>query len=413
MKKNIDCKIQRMLDSQKKHISFHTPGHKRAGADITELSYSDNLYSPSGVIARAERDVAEILGANRSFLLTDGSTSGVYAMFAAVKKAGATRIAAPAYSHVCVKNACEVLGLEIIEIPEVIRDGIPQQPSTGDIETALNFADALLLTSPDYYGNVAPLQEAKSICVRADKPFLVDGAHGSHLHFTREHAGRYADMWVDGVHKSLPALTQGAVVSAASAVWAERLAKSVRLFRTTSPSYPILASVEYAVKYPRNEQLEQTATVLKRALGAYPNGDWSKLVIPFGKHADEAQTYLEKHGVYAEFNDGNYLMFYLSPATTLKELEKLCKLLEKLPREEVFLGTVKTKGHGKKQTVTTWLPLKEAIGRTCAEDAGLFPPCMPLVKKGEIITERIASRLMLASSTYGLQDGKIAVVEEE
>ena len=52
--------IAEMLRSQKKgHISFHTPGHKRAGADITELSYSDNLSSPSGVLSDAEKGIAE------------------------------------------------------------------------------------------------------------------------------------------------------------------------------------------------------------------------------------------------------------------------------------------------------------------------------------------------------------------
>ena len=408
-----DCKIQKMLDRQKKHVSFHTPGHKRAGADITELSYSDNLYAPQGVIAEAERDVAHVLGANRSFLLTDGSTSGVFSMLAAVKKEGVSRIAAPAYSHVCVRHACEVLGLELIEIPQTVRAGIPRQPSEEDLETALGYAEALLLISPDYYGNLAPLSFARTLCAAQKKPFLIDGAHGSHLHFTNDYAGRYADMWVDGVHKSLPALTQGAVVSAANAFWADRLFESVRLFRTTSPSYPILASVEYAVKYPRNEMIEKSAQALKRALGAYPNDDWTKLVLPFGKKTDEAQKYLEKRGIYPEFNDGRYLMFYLSPATTVGDLKKLCTVLEKLPRVEVFDTEGEIKRGNTRAKKTEWIPLTEAVGRTCAEDAGLFPPCMPLLKKGDTVTERMVSRLMLAQSTYGLQDGKIAVYAEE
>ena len=83
------CHIGEMLRAQKRpHISFHTPGHKRAGADITELPYSDNLLSPCGVIARAEEDVARIAGAERAFLLTDGSTSGVHAMLLALREAG-------------------------------------------------------------------------------------------------------------------------------------------------------------------------------------------------------------------------------------------------------------------------------------------------------------------------------------
>lgn len=412
MQKIKNCKIRNMLNNQKKHVSFHTPGHKRAGEDITELSYSDNLYSPHGVIAEAEKDVAKILGANRSFLLTDGSTSGVYAMLAAIRSEGCVKIAAPAYSHVCVRNACEVLGIEVVEIPQAVREGILCQPGISEIEAALKAADALLLTSPDYYGNLAPLAQAKALCEAAEKPLVIDGAHGSHLHFTEAHAGKYADIWVDGVHKSLPALTQGAVVSAANAFWAERLLRSVRLFRTTSPSYPILASVEYAVKYPRNEELEQTANALKHALGAIQNDDWTKLVIPFGKHADAAKRYLEKCGIYPEFSDGNYIMFYLSPATTVKDLKKLCRALEKLPRAKVFVKSVEVNS-GTKTPVVAWVPVKESAGYTCAEEAGLFPPCVPLVKKGEIITERIAARLTLADNTYGLQDGNIAVYAEE
>ncbi len=60
-------KIAKMLCGQKRHVSFHTPGHKKRGADITELSYSDNLFSPHGVIKAAEEEIAEKLGATRTF----------------------------------------------------------------------------------------------------------------------------------------------------------------------------------------------------------------------------------------------------------------------------------------------------------------------------------------------------------
>ncbi len=324
--------IADMLRAQKKHISFHTPGHKRAGADITELSYSDNLYAPHGVLACAERDVARILGAAKSFLLTDGSTSGVYSMLFAVRKAGARRVAAPVFSHPSVAHACEALGMTLVPIPQTTRYGVPVQPSAEAAGEALAQADALLLTSPDYYGFFAPLPAAKAAAEAAGKPLLVDGAHGSHLHGTPLHAGAYADLWVDGVHKSLPALTQGAVVSA-NAAWAERLGESVRYFRTTSPSYPILASVEYAVKYPIADAGE--AERFKAEAGALPNDDWTKVLIPFGARCAEAQAYLEAHGVYPELNDGNYLMFYLSPCTKRAELKKLRRLLAQMPRGTV------------------------------------------------------------------------------
>ena len=146
------CRIARMLRAQKKHISFHTPGHKRAGADITELSYSDNLLSPTGVLAQTEREIADILGADASFLLTDGSTCGIFSMLYALRRAGGRSVAVPAYAHRSVFNACEVLGLNAVAVEQSVARGIPAQLSAKQMADALERADALLVTSPDYYG---------------------------------------------------------------------------------------------------------------------------------------------------------------------------------------------------------------------------------------------------------------------
>ena len=400
--------IRTMLDGQKKHLSFHTPGHKKKGADITELSYSDNLSAPHGVLARAEIDVGKILGANRSFLLTDGSTCGVHAMLYALKKSGATSVAYADVSHVSVKNGCILSGLESVVLSTKTKDGIPQPPTLDEMEKGLKRADALLLTSPDYYGNFPDLEGARAICQREGKPLLVDGAHGSHLHGTKLHAGEYASMWVDGVHKSLPALTQGAVVSAKTEKWSLLLEESVLLFRTTSPSYPIMASVEEAVKYPKNERLEEAAKRLKQRLCAYPNKDWTKIVVPFGDFSDVAQNYLEQKGIYCEFNDGNYLMFYLSPCTKMRWLKRLEKELSRLPRTTVQDGA---HANGEKSGRTQWIPLADAVGKTCAKDAGRFPPCLPLVKEGEKITKDSVKALQTAGHTFGLKEGKISVYE--
>lgn len=401
--------IADMLRSQKKHISFHTPGHKRAGADITELSYSDSLYSPHGAIAKAQEDIAEILGAAKSFLLTDGSTAGVHAMLYALKEAGCRSVAASVFSHPSVAGGCRLAGLNTVPVPAEIRDGIPLQPAEEALARAIESADALLLTSPDYYGNFPPLAAARRLCDAAGKPLLIDGAHGAHLHFAPEYAGNFADMWVDGVHKSLPAFTQGAVVSAKRDVWAERLQNGVLLFRTTSPSYPVMASVEHAVKYPRNEEIERLSQNAKKELRAYPNADWSKIVVRFGSLADSAQEFLERRGIYPEFNDGDYIMFYLSPCTKARELKKLVRAVKKLPA-----GTFPNCGHGCGKTGknTAWVPVMDAVGKTCAQDCGVFPPCIPLVCAGDGVSRETAVRLMKAKNTFGLQDGKILVYTE-
>ena len=150
-----NCKIFRMLAAQaeKEHSSFHTPGHKIHGFDITELSYSDNLSCPQGCILEAEKDVAEILGAERSFILTDGSTCGILSMLYAAKQLGAKTVAFCESTHKSVFNGCAALGLTPLVYPPEKRDEIPFTPTmsalnekNGDIFQA---ADVLLFTSPD------------------------------------------------------------------------------------------------------------------------------------------------------------------------------------------------------------------------------------------------------------------------
>ena len=391
------CHIFQMLNAQakKKHLSFHTPGHKQQGFDITELSYSDNLACPRGCIAQAEKDIAEILGANKSFILTDGSTSGVFSMLQAAKSLGAKKVFVIEPAHQSVYNACAVLGLTIL--------------------TTESGSDAILCTSPDYYGNIADLSKWRALCDQEQKLLLVDGAHGGHLHFDKGlYAGAYADFWVDGAHKSLPALTQGAVVSVRTDKQAAALKEAVKLFRTTSPSYPIMASVEYAVKYPRNENLEklvkQYASTQERV---ELQGDWTKLYAVFGKSAFEAEKYLEEKGVFAEFCDGEIVCFYLSPATKEREFKKLCKLLECAFAKYPFQAVQRNPApFVLKETAGEWVELSISENRVCAANCGLFPPCTPLIKTGETITKENIEKLQKANNVFGLNDGKIFAYRE-
>ncbi len=397
------CHIYRMLKGSKKHLSFHTPGHKQGKWDITELSYSDNLSSPRGCIAAAERDIAEILGAKKSFILTDGSTSGVLSMLYAAKAWGATKIAFPLSSHKSVWNGCVALGLT----PLVCDDLLQAED-----------ADALFVTSPDYYGRVAALSALRAYCDERGKLLLIDGAHGGHLHFEKDlYAGSVADLWVDGVHKSLPAFTQGAVVSARTEALSEYLRQGVDVFRTTSPSYPIMASVEYAVKYPRNERLENAARAFMGGR-VEKTDDWTKICVRFGKYAFEVEKELERRGIYAEFCDGNILTFYLSPAASTRAFEKLKRTLKKLfqiyPLEEgksVQRNTAPLLLN--ENAKTTWVKLEDAVGKICGENCGLFPPCTPLLARGERIDKEKIALLQSAANVYGVVDGKISIITEE
>lgn len=421
------CHILRMLEEQAgaPHLSFHTPGHKVSGWDITELSYSDNLSCPKGCIARAEREIAAILGAAKSFILTDGSTSGVLSMLYAAKTLGVKKIAVCQDAHKSVYNGCKALGLIPLAYPSFSKEKIPYAPTFCMLleryEELLEEADALFFTSPDYYGNCADLAGARRYCNEKKKLLIVDGAHGGHLKGEKVHPRFYADMWVDGVHKSLPALTQGAVLSAAQG-FQDALAEAADIFRTTSPSYPIMASVEYAIKYPENKDLQTLVEKYRNATErAYKNDDWTKLCIRFGEYAFEAEKRLQEKGIFPEFCDGNALLFYLSPATKTQDFKRLKDCLETLykafPRWRV--------DHAEKSVQpapapldfqnikTEWVALSDAENRICARFCGLFPPCTPLVFAGEKITAEKLELLQKADNTFGLKDGKICVLTKE
>ena len=419
-----ECKIYQMLYAHAgaQHISFHTPGHKVGAWDITELSFSDNLSCPRGCIAEAEKDIANILGAEKCFILTDGSTAGVLAMLQAAKSLGVKTVAVCESSHKSLFNGCALLGLTPLVYPCKYREKIPFAPTMyalnekyGEIFTQ---ADALFFTSPDYYGNVADLTEIRKFCDKTGKLFIVDGAHGGHLHYDKKlHAGAYADMWVDGVHKSLPAFTQGAVVSARNKKTAMALENAVDIFRTTSPSYPIMASVEYAVKYPRSVALEREVKAFQKYDRVYKNDDWTKLCVSFGVWAFDAEKRLESEGIYAEFCDGENLTFYLSPVTSEEEFTllktRLLQLFEEYPLtveksvQQIPVPLVLRNGK------TEWVDLSKAENRVCARICGLFPPCVPLFRVGEVITKEKIQKLQKANNVFGLKDGKILTFQEE
>ena len=159
--------------------------------DVTELSYTDNLLCPTGVIAAAQADIAQILGANDSFILTDGSSSGILAMIYAVSGLG-TKIIVPRGSHQSVWNACRLFNLEPVVVQGQSSGGVLLPPSPKLIEGLISNDSTIagmIVASPDYYGNIAPLKEYSSLLKKYGRHLLVDGAHGAHLAFGQLGAG--------------------------------------------------------------------------------------------------------------------------------------------------------------------------------------------------------------------------------
>lgn len=427
---------------------FHMPGHKvhaefksrfrDADIDVTELSYTDNLHNPAGAIAKAQKDIAEILGAEASFITTDGSTSGIYSMVYCASRRG-NKLIVFRNSHQSVWNACRLFGIEPLIVQGAEREGVLQPPDVGIIEKLLsNDANisGVLVTSPDYYGNIAPLAWYRDIVKKYNRILLVDGAHGAHLAFgdKKGYAGTYADMWVDGAHKTLPALTQGAVVNVNNTDLLSNAEEALSLFRTTSPSFPIMASVEFGVKYiannTKNLYRAKTAAeqfrIAEKDLTIYPSDDWTKLLIdfkPLGVSADAVAAMLEKKGVYPEFSDGRYILFYLSPMTDPSDLSSLKKRLISILSNKRLKGTYREKPSVPEGDRSysfqyalrknyEWVEPDDAVGRMCAKNAGIAPPCIPVIVTGEMITLAAVKALTQAKHTFGMNDGKICVVKK-
>jgi arginine/lysine/ornithine decarboxylase len=434
----------------KDSIRLHIPGHKNNGQfrsyfpvapiDVTELSFSDDLNCPTGAIRLAQLDIADILGAKKAYITTDGSSSGVMAMIYTASKFG-SKLIVPRNSHKSVFNACRLLNIEPVIVQGEEREGVLLPPDVSLIEGLIvndvNIA-GMIITSPDYYGNIAPLKAYSEVLTKYNRLLLADGAHGIHLALEEGragHCGLYADMWVDGAHKTLPTLTQGAVVCVNKESLLPYAEEAMSIFRTTSPSYPIMASVEYGVKYYVNNpkilaKAKADVEEFKKQMTGftfYPSDDWTKLCIdfkPLGISPDLVVEKLEKKGIYAEMNDGRYILFYLSPAIETRQLNDLKNVLINIVSQKKLKNTFKDTASPVPVTERTysylyalkqrseWLPLKDSLGRMCAENAGVTPPCLPVVIAGEIISQQAIDILSKATQTFGITNAKIKVVKK-
>ena len=195
-----------------------------------------------------------------------------------------------------------------------------------------------------------------------------------------------------------------------------------------------MASVELGIKYIANnlqllkaarraaEELKKNAT----ELAFYPSADWTKLVWDLKALdicADKAYLRLEERGIYAELSDGRYIVFYLSPMTGAEDLKALLCAARELAADKTLAGTYKARplffggeracGYLKAtECARELVPLAFAKGRACAADAGLTPPCIPVICAGEVITEGAIYALLNAKSTFGLTDNRVWVVKE-
>lgn len=256
---------------------WHMPGHLAgigfsrsfqqhfALLDTTELASTDDINHPTGPALAAMNKAAGAFGAGHTRFITTGSTGALQILLAAAVGRG-KQLLIPRWTHQAVMHAAAVQQISIRFIkssPEAVKSAEPYlfpQLTPHDIKNALQEnpgCRAVLLTSPDYYGCCYNLGEIAEICHQAGALLLVDEAHGAHLAFsdqtkpyTAMAAG--ADACVQSGHKTLPVLTQGAYLHLSEAALmtgrlnAALVDRLIPMFQTSSPSFLIAASLDYA-----------------------------------------------------------------------------------------------------------------------------------------------------------------------
>ena len=423
-------------------VRLHMPGHKGNGKgilsevyayDVTELSFSDNLADPSGIIAMAEEDIAKICGAKRSRILTGGSTLGVLSAIYAVKDRG-KKLIIQRSSHKSVYNALELFGIQPLILNDCLKDGLITGEFSNDwlFDCADNDIIGALLTSPDYFGRALNLKDIKQRLNKNGKLLLVDGAHGGHFVFDNPscYAGNFADIWVDGAHKTLQTLTQGAVLNVNDLSLMDGVQKALSIFSTSSPSYLIMASVESGFKNFeefKNQNLQSFGEAKQILVGAIKDAGYEMLdgddplkvaFVCKNGQGNVISENLEKAGIYAELASDGVVLFMLGYSFNKEQALRVEKVLkdniysgEQGVFENPSLPIRKTDYISAVKGETELVDLSDAYGRVCAENAGVFPPCYPVITAGEVFDNRVIKAL-LVKNTFGIQQGKVKVVKE-
>lgn len=310
---------------------WHMPGHKRqrgcrmeqpwheiCAMDFTEIPGLDEYHCPEGIIRAAQQQAADIYGVKSSYFLLNGSTVGILAAMSAVcSRCG--RVLVARNCHRAVYNAMELMELNPVYVqPEWLPDwDIYGAVPPAQVEQQLRKhqdIQAVIITSPTYEGVISDIRGVADVVHRYGALLIVDEAHGAHLPFFKEWPDSAvscgADLVIQSLHKTLPAMTQTAILQRCSdLVDEERLFHYVSLYQSTSPSYVMLASMDYAVHFMARETECMEAYV--KALHAFRQRmgrlscirllDWKHMTGSCAKGYDDAKLVLS---VKRRFHDG-------------------------------------------------------------------------------------------------------------
>ena len=438
-------------------LPMHMPGHKRNARafpwlsglcerDITEIEGFDNLNDPEAEFARMERDAARLWGAGESVALVGGSTLGILASVLSVLAEGGELLMCR-QSHRSVYHAAQLAGVRtryLTPEPDPVT-GVPLSVSRSSVAAALDKYPQIRLvcvTSPTYEGVLSDIRAIAELCHRRGVPLLVDEAHGAHLGFGGfpESAVRCgADLTVQSLHKTLPSLTQTALLHLnPGLVDPGRVRRTVGMLQSSSPSYLLSGSIEKCVEFMGlhgreacDRWLELLSDFRAGAEGLAPVRLWkgsgayaldpSKLLFM----ADPALAEkLRARGIEPEYARGGLTLCMTGLGDTRESLGALLAALEaaggELPPPEprpvrpVPLPEAVMTLREAMALPGEPVPWDKALGRVSGEYAWAYPPGIPCLVPGEMVDGGVLETLRTARDllfTYKHGSGTIFCVD--
>lgn len=429
------------------YYGFHMPGHKRNekmfgtrlpyGIDITEIDGFDDLHHAETLIKDQEERAARLYKAEETHFLVNGSTVGILSAILGVTNRG-DKILVARNCHKSVYNAMELNGLRPIYIyPEYEKDlQINGEVSGEKIEILLNEnpdIKAVMIVSPTYDGVLSDVEKIAQIVHKRGIPLIVDEAHGAHFgfhpYFPENSNVKGADIVIHSVHKTLPSLTQTALIHInGEIVDREKVRKYLHMLQSSSPSYILMASIDRCMELLESEGdtlfelYVQRIDVLRTELQGLKHleilqteqFDRSKFLISVKKTGITskklADILLHTYHLQMEMTGGTYVLAMTALGDTKEGFERLKRALfeidqslsdekqeDHLPVELPKLPLVCTneeierKKCGNEELIL-W---KASIGRISTEYAYVYPPGIPLIVPGEQITQEAIQVLAL------------------
>lgn len=437
-------------------VPFDVPGHKRGrgnmelteflgedcmNVDVNSMKPLDNLCHPISVIKDAETLAAEAFGAANAFFMVGGTTSAVQSMIMYACK-DSDKIIMPRNVHRSAINALILTGAVPVYVnPDVNKQlGIALGMSVEQVEQAIREnpdAKAIMVNNPTYYGICSDLKKITELAHAHGMLVLVDEAHGTHFYFgdnfplTAMAAG--ADCASVSMHKSGGSLTQSSFLLMGKNINADYMRQIINLTQTTSASYLLLSSLDISRKrlalsgreiFAQTVEMAEYARAEINAIGGYYaysseliNGDSiydfdvSKLSIftlPIGLAGIEVYDLLrDEYDIQIEFGDIGNILCYISVGDRKRDIERLISALSEIKRRfsrsgadmlsHEYISPVVSEAprnafYAKKVSV----PLGESAGKVCTEFVMCYPPGIPILAPGELITDEIIEYIRYA-----------------